>query len=146
VLALALLMSGGGIAQAYWSSARTQVGSSIAAVSLPAPATVGCTNQSILLVSVAKVSWSAVPGAGGYRVTVTRASGGTPLVIDQTATSIDLSTGVLGDLLSGLLSPTVLTVKVQPYQDAGAGGRWVSSSFVPAQANARLLPIGTTCA
>lgn len=145
-LAVTMAMVGGGVAQAYWSASRTHVGSSVATAGLAAPATIGCENRSIVLAAVARVSWVEVAGADGYRVTVTRASGGTPFVIDQTTRSIDLSTGVLGDLLSGLLAPTVLTVKVQAYRDAGAGGRWVSDSSVTAQARAALLPIGTTCA
>jgi len=145
-LALIATLVGGSAAQAYWSASRTHVGSSVATAALAAPETIGCANMSIVLVSVARISWSAVSSASGYRVTVTRASGGTPFVIDQSSRSIDLSTGVLGDLLSGLLAPTTFTVQIQAYRDAGAGGRWLSDSTVTSSANARVLPIGTTCA
>ena len=133
-------------ARAECSASRTHVGVATASAGLPAPSSISCKNQGIILTSVARVSWAEVPSAHGYRVTVTRTTGGTAFVIDQTALSIDLSTGVLGGLLSGLLSPTTLTVTVQPYREAGSGGRWVSAASVSAAARAAVLPIGTTCA
>ena len=139
-----VVMAGSSSASGYWSVSNTHTGTSVARYSAPAPATMTCTNQSILLIAVARVSWAAVAGATGYRVVVARASGGTPKTIDQTTTSIDLSSGVLGDLLTGLLTPTTLTVTVAPTYSAGAG-LWVSANTRAYQANAAVLPIGTTC-
>lgn len=144
-LLAAFVAGGGGAAHAFWSAQTTHTGTSIAGLSLPAPASISCANQSIVLVAVARVSWAAVPGATGYRVVVTRASGGTPVVIDQTATAINLSSGVLGDLLTGLLAPTTLTVRVFPTYSSGSSGLWVSSTSRAHTASATILPIGTTC-
>lgn len=140
---------GGGVAHAYWSASHTHVGTSTAGALLPAPDSITCRNQSIVLIAVAEISWTAVTDASGYRVTVTRASGGatfTTHLDGEDNTSIDLSTGVLGDLLTGLLAPTLLTVTVTPYLDAGSGGRWLGPDSVSSTASARLLPIGTLCA
>ena len=143
-LVAGILFAGSASASAYWSASNTHAGTSVAGYTAAAPTTISCVNQSILLVSVARVSWTSVAGATGYRVVVTRASGGTPVTVDQTATSIDLSSGVLGDLLTGLLAPTVLTVRVAPTFSAG-NGIWVSSNSKAHTANAAVLPIGTTC-
>ena len=143
-LVAGVLLAGSSSASGHWSVSNTHAGTSVAGYAAPAPATMTCANQSILLVSVARVSWTAVAGSTGYRVVVARASGGTPRTIDQTATSIDLSSGVLGDLLTGLLAPTILTVTVAPTYNAG-GGIWVSPNTRGHQANATVLPIGTTC-
>lgn len=139
-----IVATGSGTAYAYWSTQTAHSGSAVAGVALPMPATMTCQNMSIILVSVARVSWAAVPGATGYRVVVSRASGGTSTTINQTGTSIDLSSGVLGDLLTGLLAPSVLTVRVYPTYSAGAG-IWVSANSRAWTANATALPIGTTC-
>lgn len=144
-LLITLVGGGGGAAHAFWSAQTTHTGTSTAGVSLPAPASTSCQNQTLLLVAVARVSWPAVPGATGYRVVVTRASGGTPVVIDQTATAINLSSGVLGDLLTGLLAPTTLTVRIFPTYSSGSSGLWVSPNSRAHTANAAVLPIGTTC-
>ncbi|MGM1016559.1 MAG: hypothetical protein ACQEW8_03370 [Actinomycetota bacterium] len=144
-LLVALMAGGGGAAHAFWSAQSTHTGTSTAGLSLPAPASTSCQNQSLLLVAVARVSWAAVPGATGYRVVITRASGGTPVVVNQTATAINLSSGVLGDLLTGLLAPTTLTVRIFPTYSSGSSGLWVSPNSRAHTANAAVLPIGTTC-
>lgn len=144
MLIAGLLAAGGGTAYAYWSAQASHAGSAPAELSLPAPATMSCTNTGILT-STARVSWSPVTGATGYRVTVTRASGGTPVQVDQPGTSVDLNTGLLGGLLTGLLAPTDLTVRVAPLYAAGDSGAWVSPNTRAYVASARLLPIGTTC-
>ena len=146
VLTFAVLVSAGGTAHAYWSARSAHTGTAAAGLTLPAPATMVCINQNIALVgSVARVSWDAVAGATGYRVVVTRASGGTPFQVDQPGTSIDLSSGVLGDLLGGLLAGTVLTVRVSPIYAQGASGTWVSSNSRAYQVTTTVLPIGTVC-
>ncbi|MGW8483479.1 hypothetical protein ACWGJP_10080 [Microbacterium sp. NPDC055903] len=149
-LAVAALAIGGLLcvapspAIARWSASSTHTGSALAGITLSASTTISCVNQSIILVSVARVSWTAVTGATGYRVVVTRSSDGTSTTRDQTTTSIDLSSGVLGDLLTGLLAPSALTVRVYPLVNNG-NGAWVSPNSRAFGANATVLPIGTTC-
>lgn len=143
-LLAAVLLAGSSSASAYWSVSNTHTGTATAGYTAPAPTTMSCTNQSVVLVAVARVSWTAVNGATGYRVVVTRASGGVPVTRDVTTTSIDLSSGVLGDLLTGLLTPTVLTVRVAPIYNTG-NGIWVSPNSRSYTANASAVPIGTTC-
>lgn len=140
----ALLLATPGSAHAYWSASTTHTGTSTAGISLPAPSSTSCQNLSIILVSVARVSWPAVTGATGYRVIVTRASGGAPQTIDVTSPSIDMSSGVLGDLLTGLLAPTDLVATVHPTFSAGSG-IWVSPNSRGHRVRAAVLPIGTTC-
>lgn len=146
LLVVALLFGGGSAAYAYWSASNAHAGSAIARVDLPQPASISCQNQGLWpLATFARVSWAQVPGADGYLVVVTRASGGAPFEQYQTSRQIDLTEGVLGDLLSGLLNPTTLTVRVYPAINAGTGGIWESPNTVAHTASAVLLPIGSTC-
>lgn len=145
------LLGGGLSASAYWSSESTHTGSAVAGVDLPAPATMGCTTSGLpIVLQTATVRWSKVDGASGYQVTVTRDTGGaaySAYYADNGAADdrkIALTTGVLGDLLSGLLNPAILTVTVAPAYRA-SGGTWTSPHVKSYQANAVLLPIGTTC-
>ncbi|WP_243225940.1 hypothetical protein [Microbacterium sp. CIAB417] len=91
------------------------------------------------------MTWANVTGANRYRVVISRADGTSTAVVLST-NSIALNQGLLGDLLSGLLSPTTLTVRVYPaYENSATSGLWTSTSSRAYTATSVLLPIGTTC-
>lgn len=122
-------------AWAYWS-ATTTVAASVSAGTIPVPTTLPCQSMPGLLglTPYARYSWTAVPGAVSYQVSVHSADGTvtwTPVTGNPTtATHFDLSSGLLSGLDSRLnafmLENKPVYVSVQAVHSSG----WVSA--VPA--------------
>ena len=145
-LLTAFLIAGGSSANAYWSVSATHAGSATAQLTLPAPTTMSCSNSGLPpLLQTATLSWSTVTGANRYNLVATRADGTSSTAV-LTTNSAALTNGLLGNLLSGLLAPTTLTVRVYPaYENSTASGLWISPNSKGYTATSVLLPIGTTC-
>lgn len=144
-LVAGVLLAGASSASGYWSVSNTHAGTSIAGYTAPAPATMTCANSGLPpLTQTATMTWSAVAGANRYNVVISRADGVSTTTV-LTTTSVALNGGLLGNLLSGLLAPTTLTVRVYPAYVNGSNGLWISPSSRAYTATSVLLPIGTTC-
>ncbi|MFB7252284.1 hypothetical protein [Microbacterium sp. NPDC056234] len=140
-----VVLAGSSTASAYWSASNTHTGTSVAGYTAPAPATMTCANSGLPpLTQTATVSWSTVAGANRYNVVISRTGGASTTNVVST-TSARLDSGLLGNLLTGLLAPTTLTVRVFPAYVNGSSGLWISPNSRAYTATSVLLPIGTTC-
>ncbi|WP_265520544.1 hypothetical protein [Oerskovia flava] len=147
VLTLALVLTGGAGAAAWWTASQTVQATATAAVIAPAT-NIRCTTTGGTLTRTATVAWNAaaqVPAS--YRVTIRSGTTVTTTTVPGTQTQLVISQsllgGLLGSILDLLLGGAVLNVSVQAVHSSG----WVSvPTGTVGVRNAPLLQAGIVCA
>lgn len=119
-------------AAAYWQYTASAPAPAVSGATL-APTTLTCTSipAGFLTVGIARLTWTAVPGATGYTVSLRTASGSSSAVVTTVAapaTTYDLQGNLLvglGAVISALLGGEPVYAVVTPVNNlGGAGNTW----------------------